>query len=33
MVACSDEAGGPMLDAERAGKGYLKQAMARGKTQ
>lgn len=32
MAACTDEADEPVLGAERAGKGYLEQAMERGKT-
>ena len=33
MAACTDEADEPVLGAERAGKGYLEQAMERGKTE
>ena len=33
VAACTDEADEPVLGAERAGKGYLEQAMERGKTE
>ena len=33
VAACTDEADEPVLGAERAAKGYLEQAMERGKTE